>query len=122
MTKKERKKWIADAIALAKKFQNPDLTNHLYADENGDFKSEIDLPEGHISMAFVEELILWVYTHPDLSKEEKLKRILSAESINHDICKGMGLNFIPTYSTKLKNQKNKKDGTPDMRYKENKNR
>jgi hypothetical protein len=106
MSKKQRKKYIDDAIAISKNFENPDLTKHLYADENGEFKSDLDLPEGHISMAFVQELILWVYTHPEISKEEKLERILSAESINHDICKGMGINFIPNWSKKVKSEMN----------------
>ena len=106
MTKKERKKWLDDAIDLSKKFENPDLSKHLYADENGDFKSELNLPKDQINMARVEEMILWIYTHPEFTKEEKLERILSAEFINHDICKRMGINFIPTYSTKLKNEIN----------------
>jgi hypothetical protein len=103
MNKKQRKKWIDDAIALSKKFENPDLTKHLYADENGDFKSELNLPEDKINMAFVEEMILWIYTHPEFTKEEKLKRILSAETINHGICGRMGINFIPTWSKRLQN-------------------
>jgi hypothetical protein len=88
---------------IYEKIFNPDLTKHLYADENGDFKSDLDLPKGKINMAFSEELVLWVYTHPDFSKEENLERILSAESIIHNMCADMGITFIPTYSTKLQN-------------------
>lgn len=101
MTKKG-KEILEKAISLSNELSNPDLTKHLYADENGDFKSTVVLADGQISMAYVEQIILWIYTHPDLTDEEKLERILNVETINHRICGDMGIKFIPTYSTKLK--------------------
>lgn len=104
MTKKERKKWFDDALSLQKELSNPDLTKPLYADENGDFKPSVNLPDGQINIGYVEQIILWAYTHADFSVDEKLERILAAESIINDILKDMGINYIPNYSTKLKTE------------------
>jgi hypothetical protein len=103
MTKKG-KEILEKAISLSNELSNPDLTKHLYADENGDFKSNIKLPKGRTNIAYIEQAVLWIYTHPDLTEQEKLERILSAENIIHDLLNEMNIEYIPTYSTKLKTE------------------
>ena len=76
------------------------------SDENGDFISSYPGGDGQISLGYLEELCEWLYYREDLEKEEKLTKILQMEQMmrerlgGNSFIKG-GINFIPTWSTKL---------------------
>jgi len=75
-----------------------DNADHL-TDENGNFKSDMPHEEGAYSLAYLEDVCQWLYYHNNLTKEEKLKRILTIEGIIQSLLKN--INYIPFWSTKL---------------------
>lgn len=77
--------------------------NHHLTDENGGFKSEHPHEDGnYYSIGYLEDLCQWVTYHNTMSHEEKMKSVLTIESALSRHLSEMGINYIPTWSKKLK--------------------
>lgn len=71
--------------------------------EDGLFKSNFPHGEKEYSFGYVDELCEYVACLADISDEEKLDTVLKLEDMLRRFLKGdgTGVNFIPTWSTKL---------------------
>jgi len=58
------------------------------------------------SIGYLEDLCEWIYYHSNLTKEEKLKRILIFEKIISEMVKEVVFNcsYVPTWSIKLEKE------------------
>lgn len=75
------------------------------------FKKNCPYPhgKGKVSIAYLEACCEFIYKHHELIRKDKLKRILTIEKIIKVLLKkyldmGMKVEYIPTYSTKLKQE------------------
>lgn len=86
-----------------KKLRECGNADHL-EDENGNFKSEYPREKGKISIGYIEDVCQWTYYRKDLTNDEKLETILKLENIIQNMLNrsDMKMNYIPTWSTKLK--------------------
>jgi len=84
----------------------------LFGDD-GYFKSQYPGGNGQYSIGFLEELCEFVVCVTGLTYDEKLKQVLDLENVvrkmlngepGREMVKG-GINYIPTWSTKLKDTK-----------------
>ena len=76
---------------------------------NGEFQPTEQPKEGTSTIKYLEELLEWIYYHDTMSNEEKMKFITGIEeqiqrNLNggNGAAFGMKINYIPTWSTKLK--------------------
>jgi hypothetical protein len=63
--------------------------------------------EGKISISYLEELCEWVYYHDVYTDEEKLKHILSCETMIRDLIDKLvspKCGYKPTWSPKIKDK------------------
>jgi len=80
-------------------------------DKDGNFKSKYpgDTNEGKYTLGYMEELCEWLYVHDVLSNEEKVVQIMAIEDLIEKALKegnisSFPINYIRTWSTKLKNK------------------
>ena len=109
--KKSAKQFSSELLEYHRKYvelQNCGNANHLM-DENGNFKPTQEIPKGQMSIGCLEECCQWLYYHPDFNdnEDERLKRILTIESIIKNLIGEMGFGYTPTWSIKYNNEKSK---------------
>ena len=77
--------------------------------EDGYFKSQYPGGNGKYSIGFLEEMCEFVIYITDLVYDEKLEKVLELENIIQKMLNGenseRAINYIPTWSTKLKSTK-----------------
>lgn len=93
-------KELSDLVNKNQINRNCGNADHLTG-EKGEFKSEFPHGDGVISIGYLEDACQWIYYHNDLTDVEKIKRTLSLEKMIQDYL-GDGINYIPTWSRKLK--------------------
>jgi len=83
------------------KRRNCGNADHL-TDENGAFKSDMPHKKGEVSIAYLEDVCQWLYYHNNLTREEKLERILKIEAMIQDLLGGPNnIRYIPYWSARL---------------------
>jgi hypothetical protein len=78
-------------------------------DKDGNFKSKYPGEPGKYTLGYLEELCEWLYVHDVLSNEEKVVQIMAIEDLIEKALKegnisSFPINYIRTWSTKLKNK------------------
>jgi hypothetical protein len=89
--------------------ESQDITKR-FVGPNGEFQPTEQPKKGTTTIQFMEELLEWIYYHDNMPFEEKMKFITGIEEqiqllLNGDqggTPFGMPINYIPTWSTKLK--------------------
>jgi hypothetical protein len=81
--------------------------NRRFVGPDGEFASTFKKDPGKINIGYLEELLEWLYYHDNIDNDEKLEKILSIELVISNLLNesGMfkgGVNYIPTWSVKLK--------------------
>jgi hypothetical protein len=72
---------------------------------DGEFQPTEQPKEGTTTIQYLEELLEWIYYHDNMPNEEKMKFINGIEEeIQRNLNGSFGrkINYIPTWSTKLK--------------------
>lgn len=79
------------------------IIRQQYADEEGNFKTTTNLPEGTISLEYTGEILKWLYTSDYMDYSDKLKRIKDMETVEIGLLASIfpGCNYIPHYSAKV---------------------
>ena len=111
MGKRENKKFAMEQIANTKKLielRECGNADHL-TNEKGEFVSQFPHGDGKISIGYLEDLCQWVFYHNDMTRDEKLTKILDVENLIQEVLNRgelsqMKINYKPTWSTKLKNE------------------
>jgi hypothetical protein len=89
---------------------NESEDNKRFVGPNGEFQPTEQPKEGTTTIQFMEELLEWIYYHDSMPFEEKMKFITGIEEQIQSLLNGdqggtpfgMPINYIPTWSTKLK--------------------
>ena len=79
------------------------IVRQKHADENGDFKTTTNLPEGNMSLEYTGQVLLWIYTSHYLDYTDKLQRIKNMEVLEISLLARIfpGCNYISTWSDRL---------------------
>ena len=79
------------------------IIRQKYADEEGNFKTTTNLPEGYMSLECTMQLQQWIYTSHYMDYADKLKRIKIVEDLEVQMLADIFPSCIniPTYSVKL---------------------
>ena len=117
-TKTDKNKYpnlISNNLSYIEIFKPAEERLNELTDDDGFFKSRYPGNKDDFSIGFLEELCEWIYLNPDNTYEYKLKTILDLEEMIQYALNGGederpmvrgGINYIPTWSTKLINEKN----------------
>lgn len=84
--------------------ESQDITKR-FVGPNGEFQPTEQPKKGTTTIQFMEELLEWIYYHDNMPFEEKMKFITGIEEQIQKNLNGfssMKINYIPTWSTKLK--------------------
>jgi hypothetical protein len=86
------------------KFNESENTKR-FVGPDGEFQPTEQPKEGTTTIQYLEELLEWLYYHDNISNEEKMKLIIGIEEQIQKNLNGFSsrkINYIPTWSTKLK--------------------
>jgi hypothetical protein len=79
---------------------------HKFVGSDGEFKSTVDIEPGKVNIAYLMEMLEWIYYHNNMTDEYKLKYITDVEDMIQHLLDNMniGLNtkYERTWSAKLK--------------------